>query len=123
MSEEPTNQIVVEAKAKGAPRMAQLVYILYLASIVFGVTGIIGVIMAYVNKGDSPDWVKSHYQFQIRTFWISILFAIIGMITMPIMIGMLVFLGLLVWYIMRCVKGMKYLAQEEPVPDPKTWIW
>ncbi len=123
MSDDPTNRVVVEAKAKGASKMAQLVYILYLASIIFGVTGIIGVIMAYVNKADSPDCVKSHYQFQIRTFWISILFAIIGMITMPIMIGMLVFLGLLIWYIMRCVKGMKYLGQEEPVPDPKTWVW
>mgnify|MGYP000054435952 CR=1 FL=1 len=115
--------VVVQAKAKGAAKMAQIVYILYLASIIFGVTGIIGLIMAYVNKGDSPDWLQTHYQFQIRTFWIGILIAIIGGITSAFGVGLIILLGLLVWYIMRCVKGMKYLGQSEVVPDPKTWIW
>ena len=48
---------------------AKLVYILYLVGLVFGITGIIGVIVAYVNKGDAPEWMQSHYRFQIRTFW------------------------------------------------------
>ena len=42
---------------------AKLVYILYLAGIIIGITGLIGVIMAYVNRGDVPDWMKTHYQF------------------------------------------------------------
>lgn len=32
---------------------AKIIYILYLASTVFGVTGIIGVVMAYINRKES----------------------------------------------------------------------
>ena len=32
---------------------AKLVYILYLVGILIGVTGIVGVIMAYINRGDA----------------------------------------------------------------------
>src|SRR5688500_4715856 len=35
---------------------AKLVYILYLASLIVGITAIIGVIIAYVNRGDAPAW-------------------------------------------------------------------
>ncbi|MXZ09042.1 MAG: hypothetical protein F4Y79_06295, partial [Gemmatimonadetes bacterium] len=48
---------------------AKIVYILYLAELVVGITGLIGVIMAYVNRSDAPEWLASHYRFQIRTFW------------------------------------------------------
>src|SRR5438477_11416343 len=46
---------------------AKIVYILYLVSLIFGLTSIVGVIMAYVNRADAPGWVRSHYRFQIRT--------------------------------------------------------
>lgn len=54
--------------------LAKIIYILYLVGLVFGVTGIVGVVMAYISKDDAPDWVKTHYQFQIRTFWIGALY-------------------------------------------------
>jgi len=101
---------------------ANLIYILYLVSIIVGITSLIGVVLAYINRGNAPDWVKSHYTFQIHTFWKAIVIAIVGMITMPLMgLGMLVILALLVWYIIRCVKGMQYLSAGKPVPDPTTW--
>jgi uncharacterized membrane protein len=36
--------------------------------LLFGITGVIGVVMAYINKDDAAEWLKTHYQFQIRTF-------------------------------------------------------
>ena len=104
-------------------RTANLVYILYLLSLIFGITSIIGVIMAYINKSDEPDWVHSHYRFQIRTFWISLLFGVIGIVTTVVFIGWLVLLFLLLWWIIRCVKGMKYLSQGREHPDPASWMF
>lgn len=52
---------------------AKIVYVLYLVGILFGLTTLIGVVMAYVNRGDAPEWLKTHYQYQIRTFWIGAL--------------------------------------------------
>ena len=45
----------------GAPAegdTARVVYILYLVSLIFGVTSIIGLIMAYVYRADAPEWIK-----------------------------------------------------------------
>ena len=40
---------------------ANTVYILYLVSLLVGITSIVGVIMAYVNRSDAPEWVQTHY--------------------------------------------------------------
>jgi len=123
MTENATDQAIEKAKSKGAAKMAQIVYILYLIGIVVGLTGLIGLIMAYVNKGDAPDWLKSHYQFQIRTFWIGLLFAIIGGATSAFGVGFLIIFATFVWFVVRCVKGLKVLSKEQAVPNPTTWIW
>lgn len=102
---------------------AKLVYILYLVGLVFGITGIIGVIVAYVNKDDGPEWLQSHYRFQIRTFWMGLLFMIVGSILLVVMVGWLVYLFWIVWLIIRCVKGLKQLELQQPVQDEKTWMF
>ena len=103
--------------------MAKVVYILYLAGILVGITGIVGVIIAYVNKSDAPEWLKTHYQYQIRTFWIGFLYLFIGSILSIILIGYLVLLFWMVWLIVRSVKGMKYLDNEQAHPDPTGWMF
>ncbi|WP_370872968.1 DUF4870 family protein [Peteryoungia aggregata] len=54
----------------------QVVYCLYLVSFVVGLTGIVGLIMAYVNRGKGEPWVDTHYTYAIRTFWIGLLYAL-----------------------------------------------
>jgi uncharacterized membrane protein len=102
---------------------AKIVYILYLVGLVFGLTGIVGVVMAYINRDDAPEWLKSHYQFQIRTFWIGGLYMFIGVILAIVLIGYLVLLFWMIWLIVRCVKGMKSLDQKEAHPNPTGWMF
>jgi uncharacterized membrane protein len=102
---------------------AKLVYILYLAGIVFGITGLIGVIMAYINKSDAPEWLKTHYQFQIRTFWIGFLYLAIGAITSVVLVGWFIILFWVIWLIVRCVKGMKALDQQQAHPNTTGWFF
>ncbi len=101
----------------------KLIYILYLVGIFIPFVNIIGVIMAYVNKNDAPEWLRSHYQFQIRTFWIGFLYASIGILLLFILIGALVLLFVAVWYIIRCVKGFKYLDTQVAHPNPTSWLF
>jgi len=108
-------------QANASDGSAKLVYILYLASLLVGITSIIGVVIAYVNKAESPEWLQSHYQFQIRTFWISLLIGFIGVVTSWIGIGVLILLFLLIWMIVRCVKGYKVLEKGEAHPNPTGW--
>ncbi|MCG8492209.1 MAG: hypothetical protein MI743_11385 [Sneathiellales bacterium] len=123
MSNDVTDQIVQEAKGKNAAKNVKLIYILYLVSLLIGLTSIIGVIMAYVNKGDAPEWAQSHYRFQIRTFWIGLVMALIGMITTAFFIGIFILLFWLVWFIIRNVKGMKSAGEEQPYPNVEGWLW
>jgi uncharacterized membrane protein len=100
---------------------ARIVYILYLAGLVVGITSIIGVILSYVNRDDAPEWLATHYQQQIRTFWIGMLYLIVGIILCFIIIGVFVLIYWLIWMIMRCAKGLKYLSREEAYPNPEGW--
>ncbi|HTJ64160.1 MAG TPA: hypothetical protein VL899_10140 [Alphaproteobacteria bacterium] len=102
---------------------ANLIYILYLASFVVGVTSLIGIVMAYVYKDAAPAWVQTHYRFQIRTFWIGLLFGVIGGVTAFIGIGFLILLFTAIWYIVRCVKGMQAIGQGQAVANVETWMW
>jgi uncharacterized membrane protein len=102
---------------------AKVVYILYLVSLIAGVTSIIGVIMAYVYRDDAPEWVKSHYRFQIRTFWIALLYAFLSLLTAILVIGLLFAVFTFIWWIVRSVKGLKLLSQGLAHPDPATWLW
>jgi uncharacterized membrane protein len=102
---------------------AKIIYVLYLAGIVVGITGIIGVVMAYINRGEAPEWLKSHYTFQIRTFWIGFLYAFIGVITTAIFIGVIILLFTLVWLIVRCVKGLQMLDKKQPMPNVGSWMF
>lgn len=99
-----------------------IVYALFLANFIVPFTALVGVIMAYINKGDG-NYLDSHYQFQIRTFWIGLLYAIVGALLTVILIGWLILFFYVIWLIIRCVKGFKYLNKEEPMPDPTSWMF
>ncbi len=112
----------------GEPRSSEhslvnIVYILYLLSLIFGVTALIGLIIAYVNRDDAPEWLGSHYDFQIRTFWIGLLYLVIAALTTLIVIGWLLIPLWYIWLIVRCARGMKCLSRDEPYPNPGSWLF
>jgi len=102
---------------------AKIIYILYLVGLIVGITPIIGVIMAYVNRSEAPLWVQTHYRLQIRTFWIGVLYGIIAAVTSIIFIGFIVALFTLVWWIVRCAKGLQSASNGMPYPNPTSWLW
>ncbi|GGY54740.1 membrane protein [Bacterioplanes sanyensis] len=122
VTEQPAPEPQGNVPSKDSDKI-QIVYILYLVGLVIGITGIVGVIMAYIYKGDAPEWEQSHYRFQIRTFWIGLLFMVLGAILALVVVGYLIFLFWMVWLIIRCVKGMKYYNNKEAVPEPGTWMF
>ena len=99
----------------------KLVYLLYLVSFVLGVTAIVGVVFAYVNRGQSDDWVETHYTYLIRTFWIGLLYFAVGGLLAVLIIGIFVIFAVAVWVIVRCVIGLQKIARAEPIADPQSW--
>lgn len=95
---------------------AKINYVLYLVGLFIGLTAVIGLIFAYVKRGaDNPEWLNSHYSFQIQTFWWGLLYLLIGTFTAVFLIGYLILLFWLVWLIIRCVKGITALDKQQPI--------
>jgi len=102
-------------------KTANLIYILYLFGLVAGITAIIGLIMAYIYRDGAPAWLRTHYRFQIRTFWIGLVYLVIGILTSPIFIGYFVLLFWLFWLVVRCVKGIKLVDEGHAQLNSETW--
>lgn len=120
---EPSQAPASDVLTGGNKGNAQIIYILYLVSLVVGVTSIVGVIMSYVSKDAAPDWLKTHYIFQIRTFWVGILFGCIGALLTVVLIGFLILLFVFVWWIVRCVQGLNYLGKDQAIPNYRSWMF
>ncbi len=99
------------------------IYIRLMVSTIIGFSGLIALIMAYVFKDDSAEWLQTHYRFQIRTFWIGLLYATIGLFTFGIVIGYFILLFTIIWMIIRCAKGLKQLGNNQPVRNVESWFF
>jgi uncharacterized membrane protein len=97
------------------------VYILYLVGFLTGITALIGVIIAYLQRDKTDQIGRSHFQFQITTFWVGLLYLIVGAITAHFAIGALIIIWWFVWTIIRCVKGLLALNEGKPIAAPNSW--
>jgi uncharacterized membrane protein len=104
-------------------QMAMIIYILFLVGFpTFHVATIVGLVLAYVNRDGSPEWLRSHYTLQIRTFWIGLLYFFIACACLFILIGVPMLLAVAVWYVVRCALGISRLLKNEPYPTPESWV-
>ena len=112
-----------------------VVYALYILGLFHGVTLIIGLIMAYVMRGGAGPVMASHYTWLIRTFWVSLIWGVIGcgvmLVSIPfaiILIGIpflwlggMICLGAWIWAIVRSIVGVVRLADGAPIARPESF--
>ncbi len=100
----------------------QLVYALYLLGFVIGISTIIGVIFAYLNRGKAGGWVDTHYTWAIRTFWIGLLYGVISVLLTVAVVGVLLGIATVVWVVVRCVTGLQKASAGQPIDKPQSWL-
>ena len=84
--------------------LAFVVYILYFVGYFTVITAIIGVIIAHLQAHSAGSEIKSHYTFQIRTFWIGLLYLIAGFILLYVVVGGFILLWWFVWSLVQFKK-------------------
>jgi uncharacterized membrane protein len=133
---------MIDPQGRGEPMpsvlsVAHLVYALHTVAIVVGIVGvatvigsfvgslpsIVAVILNYVKRGDARGtWIASHYRWQIRTFWFTLLWALIGWALIITVIGMVVgvpiLIALTLWLIYRIGRGWLRLRDRQPMYAP-----
>ncbi len=101
---------------------AKWIYILYLVGLVIPFATLAGLVWAYLQQGVGPEALRSHYAYQVRTFWLGLLYTVIGVLFMVVFIGYLILVASLVWWILRCVKGLQALERRAAVGDYRNWL-
>ncbi|MEW5927024.1 MAG: hypothetical protein AB1941_06055 [Gemmatimonadota bacterium] len=141
MSNPYVGQDAASPQVASARGLATAVYALQAASFVLGVTPIVGVIINYVKMDEARGtWVESHFRWQIRTFWLALLFGVVLFAAVMLLglgtvgaalagsdagtaggaisvwlIAVAGGLGITVWYVYRIVKGWLRLSQNQPI--------
>ena len=89
-------------------RMTVLImYGLYFAAFITGITYFAAVVLAYVKKDDLRGTVyESHIKNGIDVFWVSLIAFIFGWMTIIFGVGFLILFGMFVWYLYRTIKGV-----------------
>lgn len=126
-----------------------IVGLLYLFNMFVGFSVFVGLVLAYVWRGEAetPAWEKTHYTYLIRTFWIGLamfvgtLVLVIGTIigvsfsqavqgesaepgVALAVFGMIaVWLLGAVWFGVRCVLSLVNASSCRPMPRPGTWLF
>ncbi len=101
---------------------AKIIYLVLMLGLLIPFIGLIAIIFAYVNKGDGPEWLDENYRYQIRTFWISILYFALSYILTFVFIGFITLALTFIWYIIRCAKGLKAVSKKQAPHNVNTWL-
>jgi len=88
-----------------------------------GWPSIIAVIINYVKRGDARGtWLDSHFGWQIRTFWYTLLWVVVAGLLILTVIGIPVAWVLLIcaglWVLYRIIRGWIALTEAKRLPLP-----
>ena len=78
------------------------------------VAPLVGVILAYVKRGEHAPLLRAHDEWIIETFWVTLVLGIVGGLLVLVMIGWLILIPLWIWYIYRVVRGLVRLSEGRP---------
>lgn len=104
------------------------IYVLYMLGIPSaGVTLLLGALVAYLRKPQAPNWLQSHYEFQVWTLLYTAGFVLVSvaliatLILAPLgMLGLILgglFYGL--WILIRCGVGLVRLIDGRGHANPR----
>lgn len=122
MADEPQRAIDTGGFLEPGKSNLQLIYILYLAGLIVGITPLVGIVLAYMNRGAATGAYESHYTWAIRTFWIGLLYGLLSIVLSIIVVGALLAIATVVWWIIRSVVGLRQLGRNEPIKNPQGWL-
>jgi len=97
-------------------QLTLIVYVLQIASIVLGVTLVAAVLINYLKRRDvEGTWLESHFRWQIRTFWWSLLWLGVGLALVVVIVGVFVLMAAAMWLLYRAIKGWLELEERRPM--------
>ena len=99
-------------------QLVTLVYALQAASFLVGITFIAAIMVNYLKRDElAGSWLESHFNWQIRTFWWSMLWAVVGLVLSVVVVGIFILIADAIWVIYRIVIGWLALNDGNEMYD------
>jgi uncharacterized membrane protein len=107
---------------KGTPGHARLIYAGLLAGLLVPGLNFVAAAMAYFNRGHGDAVIESHTRNQLHIFAKSVVYVGIGLILTYFLVGVLVIMAAIIWYVLRNARGLQALAANRPADNPASWL-
>lgn len=108
--------VLPEVDEKKLRDLALLVYVVQAIGFVVGLTWIVGVVINYLKIDDVRNtWLETHFNWQLRTFWVGLAGMALAWALTIVKIGVLIGLAVTVWAIYRVAKGWLALVDRKPM--------
>ncbi len=96
--------------------LTHIVYGLQALGLVFIIPWFVAIVANTIKRDDVADtWLVSHFDWQITTFWIALVFYCLGFATRGFGIGYPILIGINLWVVYRIVRGWLQLASDQPM--------
>jgi len=107
---------LIEVDQRDLPTKVKVVWCLYLVALLIGLTHIVGVILAYVWRSGLPEdnLYRSHFDGQIRLFWISLVLIIFSLLLYFVVIGPLALIAVWIYFLVMCIIGLMKAIDNRP---------
>ena len=107
---------VVNTPSSDVKNYVFIAYVTYALGLFIWFTPVVGVILAFIKRDEAQGSIyASHIDYLIKTFWVSLIGMVLGMLTILILIGWLILAATGVWLIYRVVVGLIKLNEDKPV--------
>lgn len=122
--------IVTEARSgQHADSLRTLTHVLYglhtLSFFSAGVFSVIAIVINIVKRPDlADDFVRSHFRWQARSFWFTLLWLTLALPLWLLFVvpGWIAYTGIGLWYLYRFLRGWWQLIEDRPMPMPATAV-
>ena len=74
-------------------------------------------------RRSASQQVATHLRFQVRTFWVGVIYFTIGCLFWYFIIGVPLLLWWGAWTLVRVIRGMLLLNDGKPIPNPKSLLF
>lgn len=97
--------------------------LILLAVPTLGVSALLALLSVLGREGPPDPVARSHFIFQQRTLYIAALVALFGAVLIIIGLGVFVLFVLAIWMVARGAVGVMKLKADQPIADPRKWLF
>lgn len=105
-----------QEKIESVKNLTKVIYLLQVLGLLVGGTYIVAVFINHFKFRDVENtWLESHFTWQIRTFWFSVLWFVCGILTVFFLIGFVILFVNYIWVIYRIARGWLRFNEGKPM--------